>query len=802
MAVGAAKRMRNVVVNNCHCTRLALGWRIAAAALLWLQAITVLGSDLREANLQPIDDIVNREVELGNIPGAVVLIGHQGKAVYRRAFGYRALEPQRVPMTEDTIFDLASLTKVIATSTAVMQLVKQGKLRLDDSVANHWPAFGSNGKKQIRVRELLNHSSGLRAGLNLRSPWSGYGNALQRIAAERPVLSPGKSFLYSDINFIVLGELVKRVSGLSLELYCARHLFTKLRMKDTGFRPSASQRDRIAPTVYRNGKMLWGEVHDPTAQRMGGVSGHAGLFSTADDLALFAQMLLNGGNGGRSQILSPASLEEMMAPRGNRNGAGWRGLGWEIEAPFAANRDDLPPVGAFGHTGYTGTSIWIDPTSKTYVIILTNRVHPHGSGDVKPLRTHIREFISAVLGPLSISQVLNRQPALGAQKQDVSGGGLQSGVDVLVTEKFAPLAGLRVGLISNHTGTDSEGRRTLDLLVNAPGLKLAALFSPEHGLYGDADDSVPSGTEPGTRLPVYSLYGDVRRPTKEMLEGLDALVFDIQDAGARFYTYVTTMAYAMEAAAKKGLGFYVLDRPNPINASVVQGPTLDADLRSFTGYFPLPVRYGMTVGELATMFNSEAKIGAKLHIVKMRRYRRSAWYDETGLRWVGPSPNLPTLTAATLYPGVAMVEGANLSVGRGTEAPFELLGAPWINGIELATYLNERKIQGVWFIATSFMPAAGRYKNQVCHGVRIVLVDRNNLDAPVLGIEIASALRRLYASDFQLEKTLGLIGARWVVQAIKEGSDARTIAQRWEASLEEFRKLRAKYLLYSSPSVD
>ncbi len=253
----------------------------------------------------------------------------------------------------------------------------------------------------------------------------------------------------------------------------------------------------------------------------------------------------------------------------------------------------------------------------------------------------------------------------------------------------ARLAGLRVGLITNHSGIDSMGRRTVDLLHQAPGVKLVSIFSPEHGFFGNAEGKVSSMKEPFTGLPIYSLYGDVSRPTQKMLIGLDALVFDIQDAGARFYTYITTMGYAMEACAKKGIPFYVLDRPNPINASLVQGPILDSNLRSFTGYFPLPIRHGMTVGELAKMFNGEKKIGAKLHVVKMRGYERTHWYDETGLLWVSPSPNLRTLTEAILYPGVAMVEGSNVSVGRGTTTPFELLGAPWINGEELASYLNQ-----------------------------------------------------------------------------------------------------------------
>jgi uncharacterized protein YbbC (DUF1343 family) len=369
-------------------------------------------------------------------------------------------------------------------------------------------------------------------------------------------------------------------------------------------------------------------------------------------------------------------------------------------------------------------------------------------------------------------------------------------VDVLRDESFAPLAGLRVGLITNQTGLDSTGRRTVDLLRAAPNVQLTAIFTPEHGLSGDRDGKVPSGREPTTRLALYSLYGDVTRPTPAMLDGIDALVFDVQDAGVRFYTYVTTMGYAMEAAAAKGIPFYVLDRPDPISGAVVQGPLLDADRRSFTGYFLLPVRYGMTIGELAQLFNVENGIGAELHVIKMRGYRRAQWYDETGLRWIAPSPNLRSLRQAALYPGVALVEGANVSVGRGTETPFELLGAPWIDGERLTSHLNRRQIPGVRVEPVDFRPTAHRFAGRLCQGVRVILTDRAVLDAPRLGVEIASALHRLHGRAFRLDDTLGSIGARWVLEAIRKGDDPREIARRWQPAVEKFLALRAKYLLY------
>ncbi|MCL4458186.1 MAG: DUF1343 domain-containing protein [Nitrospirae bacterium] len=760
-------------------------------------------SEITEGKLAPINGIVESEINSGNIPGAVILIGTPEKIIYRRAFGYRSIEPKRVPMTEDVIFDAASLTKVIATTTAVMQLAEKGKLDIDALAYKYWPSLKANGKKNITVRHLLTHYSGLKPDLKLKPKWSGCKTAIKMIIRERPQSQPGTRFIYSDINFEILGEIVRRVSGLELDAYCAKNIFKPLGMRDTTFKPSRAMRDRIAPTEYHEGRMLHGEVHDPTCYRMGGVAGHAGLFSTADDISIFAQMLLNGGSIDNARILRPETIEKMTVPQSPANKK-LRGFGWDMDAPFASNRDGLFPVGLYGHLGYTGTSLWIDPVSKIYVIVLTNRVHPNGKGDVKALRAQIKRVVSEAAGPIAIEQIIAERPSLSAYSERMKNhapqkqrnGKVMTGIDVLGTDNFSFLAGLRVGLITNHSGLDSKGRRTLELIYNAHGVKLTALFSPEHGLSGKMDEKIPSTIESATGLPVYSLYGEAKRPADKMLEGIDALVFDIQDAGVRFYTYITTMGYAMEAAAKKGIRFYVLDRPNPINAAFVQGPVMDGDMRSFTGYFPLPVRHGMTVGELAAMFNAENNIGADLHIIKMRGYSRSDWYDDTGLKWVNPSPNLRSLTQVILYPGVALVEGSNVSVGRGTDTPFEVFGAPWINAKELAKYLEGRGIKGARFSPVSFTPSNSIYKNRTCNGVKVTITDRQALDSTFLGIEIITALYKLYPEKFQLDKTLGLIGSRAVLQSIKEGRDPKSISLNWQPSLEEFLKLREKYLLY------
>ena len=762
------------------------------------------GPVLKKEQFETVSLIARKAIRAGQIPGAVVLIGNRDRIIYNRSFGHRQLRPTKLPMSSSTIFDMASVTKVVATTTAIMQLFDEGRLDLEDPASRYWPGFSVNGKEEITVRELLTHYSGLRPALNLHNGWSGYEAALEQIIAEKPVAPPGSRFIYSDINFIVLGEIVRKVSGMPLDRYCAEHIFGPLGMKNTMFSPSPALRSRIAPTVSLKRNLLKGEVHDPTARSMGGVAGHAGLFSTAEDLATFAQMLLRAGSLRGRRVLSAHAADAITLPQSPHDKTPLRGLGWNIAPPLSANKDELFPAGSYNHKGYTGTGIWIDPVSKTYVIILTNRVHPDGKGDADPLRDRVLALVSSTLGHVSQEKVTAERPSLSAHYlpsgKDRSQYGrnlrVKTGLDALEAGNFSQLAGLRIGLITNHTGLDCSGRRTIDILYDAPGIKLVAIFSPEHGLSGKEDSRVPSASDPFTLLPVYSLYGDNLRPSEEMLGGIDALVFDIQDAGVSFYTYITTMGYAMEAAAQKGIEFYVLDRPDPVTGSIVQGPVPESDLRSFTDYFPMPIRHGMTVGELAKMFNEENRIGAKLRVIRMEGYRRDLWYDDTGLKWVNPSPNLRSLTEATLYPGVALAEGANVSVGRGTETPFEILGAPWINSGEFASYLGGRKIPGINFMPADFIPEGSRFKNRTCHGVRIILTDRQVLDSPALGIEIISALQRLYPGEFEIDQTLPLIGSRKVLQRIKDGADPREIVQSWQGPLEQFLKIRAKYLLY------
>ena len=757
--------------------------------------------------LKVLDQIILDAIHDGEIPGAVVLVWHNGSVVYRKAFGYRSLEPHREVMTVDTIFDLASLTKVVATTTAIMQLVEQGKIRVNDPVAKYLPEFADNGKGDITIRDLLIHYSGLPPDLDLGQPWEGRDTTYRMASAVKPMYPPGSKFLYSDVNFIVLGALIEKVSGESLEDYCEKHIFLPLRMTHTRFLPPASWKPKIAPTQYdQEGKMLRGIVHDPTARRMGGVAGQAGLFSTADDLSKFAVALLQG-----SSVLSPLAIEKMTTPQQPPTSDLLRGFGWDIDSPFSSNRGSLLPVGSFGHTGFTGTSLWIDPTTRTFIILLTNAVHPNGKGSAIALRSKVATAIAARLDLTATEKEKLRSKSLTgyseaetARHLPVRNGSVQAGIDVLEAHNFdvlqQPAGKRRVGVLTNQTGVDSQGQRTIDVLAHAPGISLQAIFSPEHGVTGTLDmTDVGNSKDSVTQVPVYTVYGGkdaARRPSQDILKTLDVVVVDIQDAGTYFYTYETTLGYFLEAAAKAGIEIVVLDRPNPITGSFVQGPITDVGRQSFVNYDHVPVRHGMTMGELAQLFNAEHNINAHLVVVPMDGWMRSDWYDSTGLPWINPSPNLRSLTENTLYPGVGLVEYTNISVGRGTDTPFELVGAPWIKSREFASYLNARNISGVRFVPVTFTPTASNYANQKCEGVNIVVTDRNAFDSPELGIELSSALHKLYPQQYDMRRMIELLLNQSVYDAISNGEDPRRIAEDWNAEDEQFQQLRQKYLIY------
>jgi len=750
-----------------------------------------------------IDQAIDEAIAQGHLPGAVVVIGHEGKIVYQKAYGRRAIVPATETMTADTIFDLASLTKVVATTTALMQLFEQGKFRLNDKVTDYIPEF-QGGKSTITLRNLFTHFSGLKPDVPLAQPWSGYQTGIKLACTDPPDGPPGARFVYSDINFILLGELVHRLSGQTLSGYARDRIFLPLGMKDTMFQPPAALAPRIAPTerVTNGSPPLRGVVHDPTARNMGGVAGHAGVFSTAGDLARFAQMMLNGGELDGVRVVSAATIQKFTEPQTPPDQPILRGLGWDIDSPYSGNRGELFPIGSFGHTGFTGTSLWIDPQTQSYVILLANSVHPSGHPSLTALRGKVATIAAAAIGietrGLTLTGYSETFTAAGVHREVGRNAATRSGLDVMVERNFQPLEGKRVGLITNQTGVDRLGRRNVDLMRRA-GITIAALFSPEHGFAGREDQpEVRDATDAATGIRIFSLYGATPRPTPEMLHGVDALVFDIEDIGARFYTYETTLAYAMEAAVQAGIPFYVLDRPNPITGTRMEGPLLDADRTSFVGYLPgLPVRHGMTIGELARLMNGERKIGAALTVIPLEDWRRGDWFDSTDLPWINPSPNMRSLNAALLYPGLALLEASrNFSVGRGTDSPFEQVGADFIGGRELAAWLNSRQIPGVRAYPTSFTPTESNFHGVRIEGVRFQVTNRELFDSTRLGLELAAALEKFYPGKIDFSLCKNLIGSDDVVRRLSAGEDARTIQQSFSDAVAEFVQLREKYLLY------
>ena len=747
-----------------------------------------------------LDRVINESVAKGELPGAVVQIGKPGQILYRKAYGSRALQPAQEAMTADTVFDIASLTKVIATTSALMRLFEQGKVRLNDPVSHYLPEFG---KQDITVRLLLTHFSGLRPDVDLKPGWSGYETGIRLALIDKPTHAPGERFVYSDINFLLLGEIVRKLSGKPLDAFVEEQVFGPLGMKDTRFRPPAEWRMRIAPTEQEPSMAapLRGTVHDPTTRFMGGVAGHAGLFSTAADLGRFAEMMLRLGTtpDGR-RLFQPATIRKFTEPQTPMDQPTLRALGWDMDSRYSANRGELFPFGSYGHTGFTGTSLWIDPSSQTYVVLLGNSVHPKRRPPVNSLRGRVATLAALHAGlerPGVLFTSYNETTA-GLRRVAQRNGDVLTGLDVLASEGFARLKGKRVGLITNHTGLSRDGRRSVDLMTAAK-VNVVAMLAPEHGIAGAEDhENIADSKDKATGVPVMSLYnGANRRPSAELLAKMDIVVFDIQDVGARFYTYMCTLLNTMEEAGKSNVTVVVLDRPNPITGTHVEGFVLEPELESFVGCYRLPLRHGMTLGEIARMALAEKGWKTKLDVVAMKGWERGDWWDSTGLPWINPSPNIRNLMAALLFPAIAQLEySKNYSVGRGTDAPFEQVGAPWIKGRELAAYLNARSIPGVRVYPVRFKPADSMLAGQMIEGVRFQITNRDQFSAGGFGFELMAGLQKLFPGKLDLEVNKKLLANRKLMNSLMAGRDGRDLDLEAESELREFLARRQKHLLY------
>jgi uncharacterized protein YbbC (DUF1343 family)/CubicO group peptidase (beta-lactamase class C family) len=792
---------------------------LLAGVSLWVvtNGAGPLSAAMKPDKLQAIDREIEAAISRAEIPGAVLRIESKGE-VYEKAYGKRLVSPGSEAMTLDTIFDLASLTKVMATTPSILKLVEDGRLSLDDPVAKWIPEFLAGGvrpeaaepkpvakeREGITIRHLLTHQSGLPPGIFLsEGDFWGYEEGVRRAATVGLLEKPGTRFRYSDVNFILLGEIVRRVSGERLEVFAAKQFFVPLGMSETGYRPGPESLARIAPTaVIAEYGLLRGQVHDPTARRMEGIAGHAGLFGTMRDVAIYTRFFLSGKRPDGQTLLHPDTITQATANQLPAALGVARGLGWDISSSFGTQRGEKFPLTGFGHTGWTGTSIWVDPGSETFVILLTNRNHPSEAGKVKPLRARVGTLAAEAVGYTKLVPAPEPPPEPAAPTAKTAAGDpatVLNGIDVLERDGFALLKGKKVGLVTNQTGINRQRRSTIDLLADAPEVDLNVLFSPEHGIRGVLDQEViDDEIDAATGLPVYSLYqSEKRKPTPAQLAGLDALVFDIQDIGCRFYTYVSTMGLAMEAAKEAGIRFVVLDRVNPIGGVIVDGPVRTGEGNDFVAFHEIPVQHGMTTGELARMFNAERKVGADLVVVPVEGWNPAMRFDETGLPWVNPSPNMRSLAQALLYPGVGLVEFTNVSVGRGTHSPFEHIGAPWIHDGKLAQRMRQETIAGVEVLPDRFTPEVSVYKNEDCAGVRFYLSDRDAFRPLDLGIELMLALQGMYPKTFTL-KSKGNVLLRHAptIDAILEGADRDEIRELWRPGLEDFLKRRETYLLY------
>ncbi len=717
-----------------------------------------------------IDAVVRASLEASKLPGCVVVVGRHDEVLFERAYGSKSLQPTVSPMTVDTVFDLASLTKPTATATSIMILVERGKVDIDARASKYVPELAK--LPPFTLRHLLTHTSGL-PPITPMSDWStDRAEVMKRIGALTLKSQPGEKFMYSDVGFVVLQEIVERTSGKSLATFAAEEIFQPLGMKDTGFLPPAEIRARAAPTEQRDGGFMQGEVHDPRAFALGGVSGNAGVFSTARDMSRFAQAMLSKGAFGGKRLLSEKTFERMIARQETPKGG--RGLGWDIDSSFATHRSASLSPKAFGHGGYTGTAMWIDPEKDLFIVFLSNRVHPDGKGAVNPLVSEISSLA-------------------------ISAAEVKTGIDMLRAESFERLRGAHVGLITNMSARAHDGMPTVDVLLGAKdkGVTLSAIFTPEHGLNGDREGVIGDSSYNG--VPVYSLYGDRFTPASSSLDGIDTIVFDLQDVGVRFYTYASTMKRAMKVAAEKKLRFVVLDRPNPIGGADVQGPVLaETDVKGFVNHHALPLRHGMTMGELARLFLEDDKMTdtLRLDVVRMMGWKRKDTFERTGLTWSAPSPNLRSTRSVALYPAIGLLESTNVTVGRGTDMPFEIVAAPWMNAEAVVKRLRDLEIAGVSFDPIEVIPKSSVHANKKCLGFRISIVTPAQFEPIRTALSIASVLHEIHPADWDFDGMDKMLRSKAALNAVRAGKGLADIEATWATELGTFKQKRERFLLY------
>lgn len=727
--------------------------------------------DALARRLLPIEGLVERAIARGELPGCVVAVGTRKGALYTRAFGTRT---QGEPMTIDTLFDLASLTKPMATASSIALLASRGALTLDTPAARLLRELDVADKRRITLRQLLLHTSGL---ANVGPLWQVEGGAREapaRIAAQPLRRPPGRAFEYSDLGYILLGEVVARASGRPLDAFVQRELFAPLGMTDTHFLISPAEIARTAPTELRGDALIRGVVDDPRAFRLGGVAGNAGLFSTAGDVGRFARMLLNRGELDGVRVLAADSVDAMLRP--TRAGSFTRTPGWDVQSPWSQGRARLYSQTAVGHGGYTGTSLWVDRAQDLYVVVLSNRVHAGARGTLHPLASSVGDIAVRAL--------------VASRAEDES---LRTGIDVLREEAFARVRGRRVAVLTHDAARDSTGASTLERIVAAPQVDVRAILTPEHGLSARYEGKVADQRYRG--LAVHSLFGKTRRPSAQMLAEVELVLVDLVDVGTRFYTYMATVLATLEVAGELGLPVLLLDRPNPIDGVHVEGPLSEATFASFVNYQPLPLRHGMSAGELARYLIAARGLKTRLEVVQVEGWQRTQGSAELARPWSAPSPNLGSAEQALLYPATALVEGTNVSVGRGTPHAFRVVGAPFVDAQALVTALQADSLRGVRVSETRFRPSVGPYAGQTIPGVRFRITDLQAYSAAHTGLSLIRALRH-YLPRWDDARLPQMLAHRATLEALSRGEPTTQIANRWKDELAIFMAERARVLLY------
>lgn len=706
-------------------------------------------------------------------PGAVAYVGDLERTYLHAAAGLRQRTPASLPAGQDTVYDLASLTKVLATATAVMQLRDAGLLDLEQPVSELLPVPEFSA---FTVRHLLTHTSGLPPTRPYFRDVTTVNEVVARAAEEALEPRPGTRRRYSDIGYILLGAIVELTAKEPFDVYCARAIWTPLGMHDTAFNPGEALAARTAATEqcrWRN-RVVIGKVHDENAYAVGGVAGHAGLFSTAADLARFSRGLFAG------RVLKESTLREMAAPT-HVPTYPWQGLGWKRNPWAGASEGHLPARNAIGHTGWTGTCIWIDLDTGRFLILLSNTCHP--SRDRRNNRALRQSFSTPVA------------KALYPDRANV-----HTGVDRLMWEGLHRHAGARIGLLTNHAATDHLGRHILEVFRLDPAVRLRRLFSPEHGLDGQAEAGERVGAQQAP-VPVVSLYGERRRPLRSELDDLDLFLIDLQDIGSRYYTYMSSMRECLIACAAAGVPVQVLDRPNPIGGTILEG-ALPERVGSFVCSARVPVRHGMTMGELAEHFRrTEPELrGLQLSVAELDGWRRDLHHDGTALPWRPPSPNIPNPDTALLYVGMCLFEGTNLNEGRGTMTPFKLVGAPWLDAPAILRAMPASALTGLEAAPMQYTPVSipgkatsPRFQNHLCRGIRVEVADRHAARPFTFAVAFIRAALERHPDRFEITSFFDtLAGGSALRSQLAQGMSAAEIAEAARDELAEFDRNRPK----------